>query len=767
MYISLPQNQFFGADGKPLANGRLFVYGHDSDTLANIYTLENADYVQSQNPVILDNEGRIPTLWFEASVVDIRLEQYLGENRYELVDTFEAGFEYGVAVNDTVVQGIDGLKDADPSLGIVNVYGYDENCVAPSRYYIWDPTCDNAADDGVVVLSNTTVQGRWILLWDDEKLPCTVYGIVPGHESNISAFLNYSDIIGQYGIRTPRIPRFLSGTYTSNTDFVTDKTVYFDDGAQFTQALFTCKEIVSPVRTCPIFLGASVNADSVAHSSWFSNVYGFLYCGAQTLYVDTQNFFTDSVINTPLVLQNKTIIGNTRLPITYDNSYLQLDNCNLVGHGILDPQLDIVKFVNTSWHDEIWTDLDLSHFDFGLVADGHRTEFMRFDGGNIMSLSDFSSADMYIACRRAESAVYAASHPECKVLRMEGRTISTLVMGGEFNTLVDCRIDGDLGYNTLVGTDVWFDNVTVDGYVYDGTTATVNIHRSRFNFAVNPPEAHTIWAADSVIGSAQTITNQQLDIIADNCEINFDLDVVTDNTTATGSLTFNKCRFLYPHTFKVKNMTCCDCHIQDQTIEIYPWNNGADYIVSVDFINCYINSAHPIKFTMVELKNGGSDLDCRNIKMLCNFLNNTFLGNKRGITAPFWTWGTLRYRYFANSGHIVTYKGNVGNCPAENNRGGYDVHYAQELMHNNVINLDLYVANYPPANTMRVFNTSPNAGMLGNTGYNIKGPKYSLEPCACSFNSDNFWVDGEYDYFDYWFAGVSEFHGDGDYIVIV
>ena len=66
MKISLSQNQWFDGQGYPLVSGRISVYLHGSDTLAEIYTLEGENYVRAANPVILDNDGRSDTLWSTA-----------------------------------------------------------------------------------------------------------------------------------------------------------------------------------------------------------------------------------------------------------------------------------------------------------------------------------------------------------------------------------------------------------------------------------------------------------------------------------------------------------------------------------------------------------------------------------------------------------------------------------------------------------------------------------------------------------------------------
>ena len=177
MKISLPVNQFFDDAGVPLSGGRISIFMHDSDTLADVFTLDGDIYRSAENPIRTSVDGRIPTLFLEAQIVDVKIEKDAGGGNFELLDTFQNGFDFAQASNSTIIDGIAELKKADTSLGVVNVYGYDESVMAPPRLFVWDPTCTNSPDGGIIVESESTETGRWILLWDDEKLPCSIYGI--------------------------------------------------------------------------------------------------------------------------------------------------------------------------------------------------------------------------------------------------------------------------------------------------------------------------------------------------------------------------------------------------------------------------------------------------------------------------------------------------------------------------------------------------------------------------------------------------------------
>ena len=438
MKISLPVNQFFDDKGAPLSAGRVSVYRHDSDTPCEVFTLSGDVYTEAANPVVTSEDGRIPTLFFDAAVVDVKVEKANGDGSYELIDTFQSGFNVPDATNDTVVDGIDALKATNPEVGVVSVYGYDSNAVAPMRHYVWDPTCTDAADDGVVVLSDTTDTGRWILLWDDEKLPCTVYGIVPGHEANIAAFLGYPDFIGQWSIRTPRIPRFLSGTYTSNTTYTAARTLYFDDGAKFVNATFNCHGVMVPGNSDYVADFVFTRDNAVAHSSWFRSAPMFFRCGASELYIDSVNHFVNTALSTVCSLNNVSIYGATRIPLTYSNgAFLSLNACSIQGTKVFDPSIDVLRFSAMRWSDAWWTSTNVSQFDFGQVSQGHRLQFLLTMTGNSMDLDSCSVADIWLKRAKYELEQFGSLYPSLYELDLRGRTVTAV--NGNWTTLRNLR----------------------------------------------------------------------------------------------------------------------------------------------------------------------------------------------------------------------------------------------------------------------------------------------------------------------------------------
>ena len=79
MYCSLGQNQFFDDAGAPLSAGRVKIYAKGSDTLLPIYEDNGDGFVPAQNPVITANDGRIPTVFWPAALVDVVVEKSNGD----------------------------------------------------------------------------------------------------------------------------------------------------------------------------------------------------------------------------------------------------------------------------------------------------------------------------------------------------------------------------------------------------------------------------------------------------------------------------------------------------------------------------------------------------------------------------------------------------------------------------------------------------------------------------------------------------------------
>ena len=665
MKLSLGQNQFFDDAGRPLSGGSVSVYLHDSDTFANVYTLDGTVYREAENPITCGEDGRIPTLFFEASVVDVKIKDSDGV----VVDTFQAGATFPSVKNDTIVEGIAGLKDANPSLGSVTVVGYDSDVMAPARVYVWDADSTDTPDDGIVVASSVDgAVGNWILLWDSPTLPATIYGVAPGHEANLSALVSYASVVGSFGLATPPCVFFPAGTYTSNTSFSTPKSLVFDKSAKFTRATFSCQSVeVIGKNTSYIadFTFPSGNSFE-AHSSWFRTNYGFWNSGAQILYIDKDVYFTSSSI-TDITVTGAIIRGNSLMHYQFQMGFglITFNGCKIEAQGIFDDKIR-VKFQNMrEFKESWWQDQNPSKFKFvsGLSPlfqpTGGAIEFLPATNGpnivgNVLDIADFTNPDIYL---KALSVWMSAVALAPKKVDLEGRTVSSvpLCVATEYSNMT---VLGDM-YLPTTGT-VTLRNVTCLGEVHGGGNCVC------YNCTLNWRELPTtLNAYDSTVGAAVQVTGD-FPLVCEGCDVHFNINNATDNTTARSQTIMRGCRLTQANgLLKTKNLYLENCICENQVIEIYPYKDGGVYKTKFFASCCSFLSAYPVKVTKVHTVGGVEDTDCHHVKLDLTVTGNSFNGNDRGISVDYWGVKNTYKLFFALIGNTVEYSGNSGKCPAE------------------------------------------------------------------------------------------------------
>jgi hypothetical protein len=657
MKIALPWEQFNDDEGRPLVNGRVSVFKHDSDTLADVFTLVGDDYTQAQNPFYTADDGRVPTVWFEAAVVDIRLEKRNPDGTYEPLDTFQAGFDMPSAKNSTFVYTMDALRDVDPSVGIVTVCGYFTDFDCPPRTYVWDQYCTLSSDGGVVIDSNVGEEGRWILLYDDEKLPSCFYGVFAGdNEANISAFVNYQDYVGSYRIRTPKMPRFLGGTYTTAGALLSTKTIYFDKGATFNDAEIQCYSAVVPENNTYVAEFYFVGSDVTAHSSWFRTIDGFLTCNAKTLVVDGTNYFFDNQVKVQRNLSGVELAypTNTRLPITYVNSgKLRLDNINISGHGVFDAT-DKLVFVNTVIHDAWWTSPN--------SVDWVNNVSAKSISNNKLVLANFDSVYAYIDAIKADGATE---------IDLSGRPVNVWTddQFTDVRNVVCNQLTVDMS-----GQEVKFHNVVsrscyVDcRYFYcdEGCDVTFS----------SEPVVSAAWFTDSNIHGSTWAMNIPYEF--KRCAVDISFNRVQNNEYDEYDLTFEDCQLLENRVIESKSLVMVHCTTLNNTIRVYPYydSDNSFYRMRVKLEGNVFNNNTPIEFTRIELDDGGNHNESvTDIRVDWYIVGNMFSGNSEGLRCRYW-----QYRFGNHAGSVfiyrgdynessVTYKGNVGLCPSGSGKG--------------------------------------------------------------------------------------------------
>lgn len=670
MKISLSCNQFFDDKGAPLSAGRITVYLHDSDTPCTVYTLAGEIYSEAVNPILTSEDGRIPTLFFDAAVVDVKVEKANGDGSYELLDTYQDGFNMPSVKNDTVINGLEGLKEANTELGVVSVYGYDEHVVAPMRNYIWDPTCREAADDGIVVMSNTTETGRWILLWDDEKLPCSIYGVAPGYEANISSFVGYPEVVSQWNILTPKMPRFLSGEYTSDTTYTTTKTLYFDVGAKFRNADFVCRSAVIPANNSYVADFDFTDHKCEAHSSWFRTAIFFYNCGADKLVIDPENYFTDSVIKGVANISGKTLIGTTRLNVTYSNGgYVQISDKTRC-EKLFSSANDYLRITGIGTGDSVFG--GSGTWDPGLISQGHHVQYDQTPDIDTFANANWWMSAMLERRNRLNSTVWSDY-----TLDLQGRTVSSIYLSEtSFTTIKNGTFTGTI---TARGYYLTLENVTASvmvnsqhevGLMLTATNSHVEVQRYHHGLTsltavdsyISIAGAEGLDPCDTAISVYGGIFNGYVKMSTDNCNA----------YKANKNVSFQKCSITGGFPWRLNRIYMVNC-ASDCKIDLYPAADaGQNPVYRYNcllqknnftgnfrlWITYYWDAEHPhyqvrgtnVKFNqLVITDNNFNTIDVHGIKMIN------------------WHVGYLDYYMYANYQDMDMgtwrYQNNTGNCP--------------------------------------------------------------------------------------------------------
>jgi len=663
MKITLGTNQWFDDQGVPLVSGRISVFLHGSDTPADIFTLEGDTYVPKSNPFILTEDGRSSSTWFDATTVDVRVEKFV-DPAYELIDTYSDGFEPTNARNDTMIYGMDALASANPELGTVTVVGFHNSHDCGPRTFVWDPTCTDNADGCAIVQSNGTENGRWILLSDERYMPSSWYGIKAGqYEANVSAFLTYPETVGQWSIQLPPVPRFMKGTYTTQGTISSTKVVAFDSGAKFPDVVLEVKSVEVMDNTDYVADFIFNDADFLVHSSWFKSVNYFWNCGASIFCLDENNYFADTQLAGVADMSNKTILGTTRIPMTYRdrNAYFRINN-TVIGGKIFSPTADYVQVVDTTTGDKVFL---AGAWDPGTIAAGHHVQYV-----NVPDLDNFENTSRWLEAMKERRARMPSQLWADYKLDLQGRYLSSVDVGlftdirnvvcgtmtvnnsQNFIWIHDCRVDS---LNVTCAQLVVEDSTVTIGF--EPVCPSVFFYRSQ----VTPASGSTAW------------TGTDYSVTAEGCTWGISLNRATDNIARDSAISFTDCKFQTNTTVRTKNLSMKDCLVGQATFEVYPWFDGTDYRINV-YLSCN-RFTGTIPFTITKFSGTDAFDRCFDCIPTWTIVGNMFTGNDTGIKCRYWsnrTGGYYDRQFIANSNDAaVSYYGNTGNCPHETARDIY------------------------------------------------------------------------------------------------
>ncbi|MBO7105001.1 MAG: hypothetical protein J6W22_05930 [Fibrobacter sp.] len=677
MKIGFSPESIVGLDGMPLV-GRVTLFVHDSDDILDVFTLEGDTFTQAANPQLLNDAGRLDaTLFFDAAIVDVKVERYVGaegqmsvespDSDFEQFDHFEIGFDPGVLAVRTSVDTIAELMDASPESGLVNVVGYYAVGDCVPRTYYWDKDSENDIDGGYVVGSHVSDTGRWILLWGDEMMPSSVYGVVPGsNEANINALLTYPQLVGSFLQKTAPVVRFLPGDYTSSVAYSTTKEVAFDSGAKFTGASFNLPRAraLGPV-TDYIADFRFTDTTSEAHSAWFRSASGFWGCGAKYMYVDEANHFSTSILTEIASVSGAVIVWPKRVSFgTSSSTYFNFIQCSFVGKKIFSPKDDYVKFGSMEIDDGLFLQLNVSQWDLGLISEGHHVEVLTVNGCSY-HIGKFNSADVWLKVRDVDDGLNPGT--TSSVVDLQSRSVKDF----SFSRYTEVKNGVITGTLSLSGTVFRIRNMTVSEVLVNsssGMSLSVIDSKISLNNNISGLDSFAARNSDISISGANGIDPSETAIDMVRCSFLGAIklnDAHADSYNKQKSLTLIDVEVQSNLTWRVNQIYALNCRFQNK-IDIIPFasDDGFWYWQAV-IENSHFSGAARLWFTVYTTQ----DSPHVNMDGKVKFFNVELVNNRFDGSDEF---GVKMLRYHPRTYNVLTaseigpwkYIGNTGRCPA-------------------------------------------------------------------------------------------------------
>ena len=663
MKISLAPQQYFDLEGNPLVSGRLKIYLHGSDTLANTYILTGNDFVEGPNPVILDDAGEQQnTIFMEAAIYDISVEK-LVDGQYAKISDFQFGFVMPTAKNDTIVNGIDALGEADTDLGFVTVVGYDNITYAGPRTYMWDSMCTEDADGGCIIESQVNPNGRWLLLSDLREMPCTYYGIEAGRENNMAAFLTYLPVVGTFGIFMPPVPRFLKGDYLTEGTIGSTKVLSFDQGARFKKAYIQC--VGAEVTPSPNYVADFFfTGQQLAESSWFRSVSRFWKCGARELHQSRYNYFEDTDVgnygSVCAILMNQTVSGT---PLTFTGAAnLEFNHCNIANYSLSTNWYTVFK--NCDFSDKWFNDANWNigtSITFRQVV--RQTE-------NRIILDNFADANVYVLAMAANGATS---------IDLQNRPVSTITTDMPFRNISN----GNINEAHFNAGPIYLNKVSFNSLNFENNNITVNTNKCS---AVVYTASCATWNDDGstfVLGCDVNTYYTTINWTNTGCDMNSHrMGRLEDDLYTQKQPVFWRCA-ISNGVIASSSPIFLECNIANTPIYVYPCSIIEDlqqsWTMTMEFRKNRFNGSSTIA---IGANNGYSDhlaevYECAMTGLAIT--DNVFNTTVAGITCPFWSGTGLAYRFIRglttfDNGDVTTYgndwfpiryeyRDNDGNCP--------------------------------------------------------------------------------------------------------
>ena len=642
-------------DGMPLVSGRVTVYVHDSNHLADIYTLEGANYVPASNPLRLDEAGRLPaTLYMELGVYDIKLEKYNGDGNFEDFDWFSYGIDAKLdQIGATEVADIQALQDLDPNVSgkIVNVTS------EPRRTYIWDEYSTDTPDSGIVVSSDVKGTGNWILLWDSPYLPSTIYGVKGSNSDNISAFLTYQQTAGSMGIAMPPVAFLVSGYYDLQVNYTSTHKLAFDTNTHFNGTISVpCDIEVMGSQDTSIGNIYFLNRDCTARSSWYPDVTSFWSSGADIFVCENTNHFSNTILQNSVALNGKTVIGHGTLVTGYTSGCKFIVN---QAASIPDGFFSVSDYVQVQSDigDRIFN--QAGTWDPGLISAGHHHQFDQQP-----TLAGWHSVNRWLKVmleRKSRLLTMMTDTLDFENRVSTGFTLET----GSFTVVRNARPSSNI---VVKDPGVTLYNVTATVQP-NGTDISVSAWDSTITIPANHPGLTNLQARNSRISvpgsSGLNPANTQIGLV----DCTYSGAIYLSNADADAyvmqkPLSINGCEIQNNLTWRVNQIQMQDTSIFSK-IDILPVRaDDGYYYYNVNLQNCHFLGSSRVRLTVYCTYDVPHiDMDAHVKFNNVHIVNNQFdTSDQYGIKMIFWHPFTYN-RIIANPVGSWVYYGNRGNCP--------------------------------------------------------------------------------------------------------
>lgn len=671
MKIGFNPGSIVDASGAPL-QGRVLVYVHDSLEKKSIYTMQGSEYVASENPVLLDTTGRIPTtLFFDVGVVDVLVQKYVGEpghladespdEDFEDFDRFEAGFDFDPEKEASrTVETIADLKDIENPSGVVRVNCYTTPGDTFPRYYLWNPNCTASEDGGCVIADTHDASGMWCYLCECDSIKSSVYGIKPGtDEANLGAFCGAPiSVSGDYVVNYPSALYFERGTYSQTTTSImvsNNRTAVFSCGAKFTTATI----IAYDVDVDGVCLNHDYIADFVIpqsqyensatiRSSWCRSINGFWKSNAKHLILDRSHLSNDVI--TSKIDISEAIVEGVYFTSTYtftSGAYLNFDKCHFVGAKWIFREGDRLKFTDCNFTDDLFWSINPSTIDFGAIATHH----IDVDSWKI---TDALDASVWLAWA---NAVGMSTVDLC------GRSVTTLYN----SNISEFRNGVFFGGTVSTNVNVKFTDIggSLTVYPMSGGKSITLDHCDNVNIASDTPFS-SIVALDSIVVASNDINNSVTSYTQDGGEVQATFKCAgwnaSSGTHAKGNEISLRNAVLHIGNFSwFDNVTIKDCKI-DNPINVIPYAEGSDLLLECTFVGNTFGSNGYIAFGDSSV--GNADIYGVKVNALV-IKDNVFYTSGNGVMMPFYSNNASEPYIAALQELNGIYSGNVGSCPAE------------------------------------------------------------------------------------------------------